>query len=70
MINVWGDSVGAGIVAHLSRNDLAKEDEKQAPDDLVFGNGHAVSEDEVAGGVRVDGAFVVPTVNDYEQTNM
>ena len=24
MINVWGDSIGAGVVAHLSRKEVAE----------------------------------------------
>ena len=28
-MNVIGDSIGAGIVAHLSRHDLAKQDQEQ-----------------------------------------
>ena len=58
MINVEGDSIGAGIVAHLSRKELSDEDAKQE-DDLVYGNGHIIAENEVAGST---GAFIIPTV--------
>ena len=68
MINVEGDSIGVGIVAHLSRNDLAKEADSNHDEDLVFGNRHALGKEEVAGGSGTKGDFVVPSV--YEQTNM
>ncbi|XP_038055926.1 proton/sodium-glutamate symport protein-like [Patiria miniata] len=70
MINVEGDSIGAGIVAHLSRHDLAQDDERQqdVEGNLVFGNGHAMNGDGVAGVDATNQAFIVPTL--YEQTNM
>lgn len=27
MVNVWGDMIGTGIVAHLSRNEIAQLEE-------------------------------------------
>lgn len=32
-INVWGDALGCGIVAHLSRNEIAELEAKQAIED-------------------------------------
>ena len=46
-INVLGDSIGAGIVAHLSKNDLADDDDSD--DDLGHQakvNGGLVDESE------------------------
>ena len=70
MINVEGDSIGAGIVAHLSRKDLASED-KREKDTLVFENGHVISENEVDDGTgTTNGAFIMPMVTDDEHTKM
>ncbi|XP_071799346.1 uncharacterized protein [Asterias amurensis] len=70
MINVEGDSIGAGIVAHLSREDLASED-KRGKDTLVFENGHVIYENEVDDGTgTTNGAFIMPMVTDDEHTKM
>ncbi len=66
MINVEGDSIGAGIVAHLSRKELASEDKRE---NETFENGHRVYENEVVVGTGTTGTFILPTVTD-EHTKM
>ncbi|XP_022103382.1 excitatory amino acid transporter 3-like [Acanthaster planci] len=70
MINVEGDAIGTGIVAHLSRHDLVKEDviQQGTEDNVVFGNRYAMNGGEVAGVEATNGASIISTL--YEQTNM
>ncbi|XP_072021270.1 excitatory amino acid transporter 2-like [Amphiura filiformis] len=61
MVNVEGDSLGAGIVAHLSKKELAMmpEHHQEETNDIETGvNG------KVNPGYRQDEHFVVPTITD------
>ena len=35
MINVWGDSIGAGVVAHLSRREVEETENKIEKDEKI-----------------------------------
>ena len=35
MINVWGDSIGAGVVAHLSRKEVAELEREAEKDEKI-----------------------------------
>ena len=42
MINVWGDSIGAGVVAHLSRKEVEEFEKNNDTDgllDIISSNG-------------------------------
>jgi hypothetical protein len=61
MINVWGDSVGAGIVAHLSRKEINDFEMEQK---LQLKNTHYVDNDIVLGH-NMPAITTIPTYNNF-----
>ena len=70
MVNVEGDSIGAGIVAHLSKKELAFLDDEDVEDHMngdvetAFVNTGFAKDDIPSYGTN--GHFVVPAITDTE----